>query len=57
VNPDGSPGKVEILEASEPAFGEQGRECALGRRYKPATNHAGNPVGAYTRVFGLRFTR
>lgn len=57
VNPDGSPGHVEILEASEPAFSEQARECALGRRYKPSTNGAGMPIGGYSPVISLRFRR
>ena len=57
VNADGSPGQVEILEASEPAFGEQARKCALRKRYKPSTNDAGMPIGAYSPIINLRFTR
>jgi Gram-negative bacterial TonB protein C-terminal len=57
VNPDGSPGQVQILEASEPVFGDQARECARGRRYKPAANDAGVPVGAYTPTVNVRFSR
>jgi hypothetical protein len=57
VKADGSAGAVEILEATALEFAQQAYDCALSRRYRPATNAAGLPVAGYTPAFSVRFVR
>ena len=57
VSPKGAPSAVEIISASEPAFAQHARSCALSNTYRPSVNAAGEPIAAYTRPFTIRFQR
>ncbi|MFO0755361.1 MAG: energy transducer TonB [Byssovorax sp.] len=57
VRPDGSPLSVSVLSDPGYGFGRAARICALGRRYQPALDRAGQPMTGTTPPIKVRFTR
>ncbi len=57
VAPDGRPVSVRVLSDPGYGFGRQARQCALGRRYRPALDRDGRPIQATTPPINVRFRR
>jgi periplasmic protein TonB len=56
VAADGSPKDVEVVRDPGHGFGDVAQRCALSRRWSPALDHEGSPVGG-TVIVNVRFDR
>jgi protein TonB len=57
VRPDGTPLSVKVVSDPGHGFGRAARMCALGRRFTPGLDHAGQPTTSTTPPIKVRFTR
>jgi protein TonB len=57
VRPDGTPQSVKVVTDPGNGFGRAARTCALGRRYKPGLDRAGQPTTSASPPIRVRFTR
>jgi protein TonB len=57
VRADGTPSAVRVVSDPGHGFGREARQCAMGRRYVVALDHAGNAVAGSTRPFRVHFSR
>jgi protein TonB len=57
VRPDGTPQSVKVISDPGHGFGRQARACALGKRYTPGLDRAGNPVTQSTPPIRVSFVR
>lgn len=57
VRPDGTPLSVKVISDPGSGFGRAARMCALGQRFEPALDRAGNAITATTPPFVVRFDR
>jgi protein TonB len=57
VRPDGTPQSVKVVSDPGHGFGRAARMCALGRRYTPGNDRAGQPITGTTPPIKVRFTR
>jgi protein TonB len=57
VRPDGTPLSVKVVSDPGHGFGRAARQCALGRRYSPALDRAGQPITSSSPPIKVRFTR
>jgi protein TonB len=57
VSSSGRPTAARVLSDPGYGFGDAAKRCALGRRYEPALDPDGNPVGSTTPPIIVRFKR
>jgi protein TonB len=57
VRPDGTPLSVKVVIDPGHGFGRAARLCALGRRFSPALDRAGQPITSTSAPIKVRFTR
>lgn len=57
VRPDGTPLSVKIVSDPGHGFGRAARQCALGRRFSPGLDRAGQPTTSTSPPIKVRFTR
>jgi protein TonB len=57
VRPDGTPQSVKVVFDPGYGFGRAARVCALGRRYSPALDKAGQPTAGVVGPIRIRFVR
>ncbi len=57
VRPDGTPGKVVIVEAPTQSFANAAARCALKERFDPALDARGTPVRGWTDRFRVVFSK
>lgn len=57
VRPDGTALAVKVVSDPGHGFGRAARLCALGRRYSPALDRAGQPITSTSPPIKVRFTR
>ncbi len=57
VRPDGTPSSVSVTSDPGNGFGRAARTCALGRKYKPGLDRAGQPTTGTTPPIRVKFTR
>lgn len=57
VRPDGSPLSVKVVSDPGHGFGRAARMCALGRKYQPALDRAGQPITATMPPIRVSFVR